>query len=232
MRVLLAIAVQYLISRRRQSIVSLLGVALGVGFFVAVSALMQGSQKDFVSTLVDSAPHITVSDEFRTARPQPLHALYPRGAIAVDGARPREEVRGVRNYRAIGDAISAVEGAIAMPTLSGSVVFRYGGREVGASLLGIDPALEPRISNIEEDMVEGGLDRLLTAGQAVVLGRGLMNQLGLNYGDTVNVASPPIQNRRRLPSRRIRRLHRLCPIAPGASAAGSPEQSKSGAHQA
>ena len=190
MRILVAVAYQYLISRRRQTIVSLLGVALGVGFFIAVSSMMQGGQKDFIKTLVDGAAHITVSDEYRTAREQPVRAAYPSAAVALSGVRPREEVRGVRNYRAIVDAVSAIDGAIATPTLSGSVVFRYGGREVGASLLGIEPRVEPYITDLEENMIEGQLDRLLTVSQSVVLGKALMNQLGLRLGDTVSVASP------------------------------------------
>ncbi len=39
--------------------------------FLAVSSLMRGSEEDFIRRLVDTAPHITVSDEFRNARPQP-----------------------------------------------------------------------------------------------------------------------------------------------------------------
>jgi ABC-type lipoprotein release transport system permease subunit len=76
----LDIALSHLRSRRRQTIVSLLGVVLGVAFFLAVSALMRGSERDLIARLVDTQPHITVSDEFRDARPQPARMLYPDAA--------------------------------------------------------------------------------------------------------------------------------------------------------
>ena len=59
------IALKQLLDRKRQSLVSLMGIVLGVAFFLAISSLMQGSEKDFISRLVDNSPHITVNDEFR-----------------------------------------------------------------------------------------------------------------------------------------------------------------------
>jgi lipoprotein-releasing system permease protein len=61
----LTIAVTQLVSRRRPTLVSLTGIALGVAFFLAVSSLMRGSERDFIKRLIDNSPHITVSDEYR-----------------------------------------------------------------------------------------------------------------------------------------------------------------------
>ena len=49
---LLHIASRHLVVRRRQTGVAVGGVGVGVGFFLAVSALMVGSQNDFVKTLI------------------------------------------------------------------------------------------------------------------------------------------------------------------------------------
>ena len=48
-RLMLGIAVRHLAKRKRQTAVATLGVAIGVGFFLAVSAMMIGSQKDLRS---------------------------------------------------------------------------------------------------------------------------------------------------------------------------------------
>ena len=65
MAIALDVALAHLTSRKRQTLVSLTGVVLGVAFFLAVSSLMRGSEKDFIKRLVDNSPHITVSDDFR-----------------------------------------------------------------------------------------------------------------------------------------------------------------------
>ena len=78
----LDIALAHLTSRKRQTLVSLSGVVLGVAFFLAVSSLMRGSEKDFIKRLVDNSPHITVSDEYRLPRVQPAALRWTGGAVA------------------------------------------------------------------------------------------------------------------------------------------------------
>ena len=67
-RLLLSIALKHISKRKRQTAVAVAGVGVGVGFFLAVSALMIGSQNDLIETLINSAPHIIISDEIDTKR--------------------------------------------------------------------------------------------------------------------------------------------------------------------
>ena len=71
---LLDLALTHILGRKRQTIVSVIGVAMGVGFFIAMAALMQGGQDDFVSQLVDTMPHVHIVDEQRTARANRVRA--------------------------------------------------------------------------------------------------------------------------------------------------------------
>ena len=54
MRLVLDIAMTHVLARVRQTLVGMLGVAMGVGFSVMMAALMDGSQRDFIAQLVDS----------------------------------------------------------------------------------------------------------------------------------------------------------------------------------
>jgi lipoprotein-releasing system permease protein len=65
MRLLASIAARHLLARKRQSLVSLLGIVLGVAFFLTISSLMQGSEKDFIRRLIDNMPHIYVTDTYQ-----------------------------------------------------------------------------------------------------------------------------------------------------------------------
>ncbi|TIV49037.1 MAG: ABC transporter permease, partial [Mesorhizobium sp.] len=51
MRLILDIAITHIAGRGRQTLVAVLGVAVGVGFSIAMAALMQGGQDDFVRQL-------------------------------------------------------------------------------------------------------------------------------------------------------------------------------------
>ena len=192
----LQIALAHLLNRRRQSLVSILGVALGVGFFIGTSSIMQGSERDFTERLVNSQPHITVKDEFRTPTRQPLYIAYPEGAIDLKGVKPREYLRGIKNYKGKLEELSARPDMIATAALTGAAIVRYGGKDRNISVMGIDPDKEKFITTISEDMVEGSLDALKSTADGIVIGAGLSRRLQLKMGDLASVISPAGQVRR------------------------------------
>lgn len=190
MNLLLDLARGMLGRRRRQTLVSVSGVALGVAFFIAIAALMRGFQTYFISQIIDVAPHITVKDETRTPPQQAAELAAARGAVVVHGVKPRDRVRGIR---AAGDKLAlleAVEGVAAAPVLAGQALLRFGSRDVSTSITGIDPARHARISNIEKDMIAGRLEDLRTTANGVILGHGLAFRLGVQLGDTISATSP------------------------------------------
>lgn len=97
-RLLVGIAARHLLSRRRQSIVSLLGVVLGVSFFLSISAMMRGSELDIIHRLVDSAPHITIEDDYRHPTLQPAAQSFPGALVQLHHVVPQTETRGIRGY--------------------------------------------------------------------------------------------------------------------------------------
>ncbi|HCX68149.1 ABC transporter permease [Parvibaculum sp.] len=189
-QVAFSIAAAQLTYRRRQTVVSMLGVALGVGFFIAASAVMSGSEKDLVRQLVENAPHITIKDEFRTAAKQPVYIAYPDAAVSLENTKPREYLRGIKNYGAIVDELSKQAGMVAEAALTGQAIIRYASKDVGASIAGIDPEKERLLTTVEEDMREGSLMRLKTSSQGIVIGQGMSDRLGLRMDDLATVVSP------------------------------------------
>lgn len=190
MSLTLAIALGHLRRRKRQTVVSLLGVALGVGFFIAIAALMRGFQTYFVQQVIDVAPHVVMKDEFRSPDLQPAELAFAGGAVAVRGVRPREAVRGIREAGAKIEAIEAIPGVAVAPVLRGPVLFRYGARDVAVSLAGIDPVRERRVTNIEKDMTAGRLEDLRATANGVIVGIGVAQRLGASLGDTVIAVAP------------------------------------------
>jgi lipoprotein-releasing system permease protein len=186
----LRIALTHLTSRRRQTAMSLLGIALGVAFFMAVSSLMRGSERDFIKRLVDSAPHVTVTDEFRAPAPQPATLAYAGGAVALHGLKPRTETRGIRGYKQKLDAVAGLPGTTVAPVLSGQAILTFAGKERGVTLYGVLPEPMMGVSDIEEKLVAGSLRSLSANPNGIIIGRALARILFLDMGDNVTVSSP------------------------------------------
>ena len=103
---------------------------------------------------------------------------------------PKDEVRGIRRARARVAALDARDGLDAAPTLRGQVVMRYGAKDVSATLIGIEPERERRVSQIEGDLTAGDLESLHTAANGVILGSGLVRKLGVRMGETLTATAP------------------------------------------
>lgn len=190
MKLLGYIALRHLLSRKRQSFVSMMGIVLGVAFFLAISSLMQGSEQDFIRRLIDNSPHITIMDEYRDPREQPLFQIYKSGAVEVKSVKPVTESRGIRGFEQILSSVRARRGVLASPVLMGQALVSFAGKEHGITLYGMIPSEIKGVSTIENYMTAGTIDDLIQNPDGIVIGEGLAKKLSLSMGDNLTVASP------------------------------------------
>ncbi|MBI1275061.1 FtsX-like permease family protein [bacterium] len=196
MPLLASIAVKHLLARKRQSVVSLLGIVLGVAFFLAISSLMQGSEKDFIRRLVDNSPHITIEDEFRNPRMQPLQQIYTSGAVELSNVKPVTETRGIRGYEQILESLRAtVPGLRASPVLAGQALVSYAGKDLGITLNGMVPEEIRDVTTIQQYMIEGTMDELIANPDGIVIGTELARKLSVKRNDNILIASTTGQRR-------------------------------------
>ena len=190
MNLAVSIALSHLSSHRRQTLVSLLGITLGVAFFMAVTSLMQGSDADFIRRLVDGSPHVTVYDEYREPRPQPVFEAYANATVELRSLKPRTEVRGIRQYKEKLEFIASLPHVRVAPALQGQAIVTFAGKDLGATINGVVPDLMRRVSTIDEHFIEGSLESLAANPDGIVLGSGLAEKFRVGMGKNVTVASP------------------------------------------
>jgi lipoprotein-releasing system permease protein len=185
MNLVLDIALTHVRHRARQTLVAVAGVMTGVGFSIMMASLMEGSQNDFMRLLIDALPHITVSDERRNPTPQPAESSY--AAAEIHGLTPEARRRGIKNPMAIMAAVEGwIPGAIA-PSVQTKGILRYASRDVAASIVGIDPHREPKVSALVRQMRQGSLTALYRATNAIILGDRLAEKIGARLGANITV---------------------------------------------
>ncbi len=195
MRLLAYIAIRHLMARKRQSVVSLMGIVLGVAFFLTISSLMQGSQKDFIKRLVDNTPHITIEDEFRNPREQPVFQLFPKGAVEMHRVKPLTETRGIRGYEQTLAWLHKQPGMRASPVLVGQALVSFAGKDVAITLNGMVPAEVRDVSTIQNYMKEGSIDDLIANPDGIVIGSELARKLSLTLSENITVSTTTGQTR-------------------------------------
>lgn len=190
MRLEAAIAVRHLLARKRQSLVSVAGIILGVAFFCAIAAMMRGTENDFIKRLVDNSPHITIYDDFRTARQQPLFEQYKTGAVELKNVKPLPENRGIRGYQQALDFLSAYPGVRASPVLAGQGLVNFSGRDFGITLNGMIPEQINDVTTISSYMIEGAVDDLIVSPDGIIIGAELQRKLSLHMGNVITITAP------------------------------------------
>jgi lipoprotein-releasing system permease protein len=144
--------------------VSMLGIALGVAALIIVLSVMNGFQKEVRDRMLSVLSHVEVLDASGEAI-----ADLPAVLQAV-GQHP------------------AVLGAA--PFVGAQALVARGETMKGSLVRGIDPALEPGVTDVVADMAQTTLPRLVPGGFGVILGGELARSLGVIPGDTVTVISP------------------------------------------
>lgn len=195
MAIQLQVALTHLTSRKRQTLVSLGGVVLGVAFFLAVSSMMRGSELDFIKRLINNSPHITIYDDYRRSQTQPASILWPDAAIAFSHLTPKTENRGIRAYQ---DKLALIESFAHLnvsPLLVGPVVLSFSGRDQAGTMSGIVPAKMKKVSTITDKMLQGSLDSLSANPNGIIIGKELAEKFNLDVGRNINVSTSDAGNR-------------------------------------
>ncbi|MGE3245476.1 MAG: ABC transporter permease [Beijerinckiaceae bacterium] len=187
MSLVVSIALTHVRARARQTIVGVLGVATGVGFSVMMAALMEGSQRDFTAQLIDAMPHISVTDTRRNPPVQPAQGAFD--AVEFRGLKTPASRPGIKNPYALMASIEAwLPGGVA-PSVQAKAVIRFAGRDTAASVIGIDPRREVRVSKLPEQIRQGALEDLFKSSNAVILGDRLAAKIGARIGNSLSLTA-------------------------------------------
>ena len=189
MRLLFFIAIRHIVDRKRQSFVSLIGIILGVAFFLAVSSMMKGSENDFIKRLVDNAPHISIVDEYREPRIQPITTIYKEGALELSNLLPITETRGIRNYESIIEFLNRKPGVKSAAVLGGQALINFAGKDLAVTLTGMNPSEIRGITTIENYMIKGSTDDLIGYPDGIIIGSEMAKDLSVDMNDNVTLSS-------------------------------------------
>lgn len=165
----LYIGLRYTRAKRRNhfisfiSLVSMLGIALGVAVLITVLSVMNGFDYQIRSHFFAIAPEVTIMSN------QNVYDYWPRLQTQVD------KLPHVLN---------------SAPYVSGMGMFNNQGIVSGVEVVGVIPTEESKISALGEKMVKGRLDSLTPGDYHVIIGQQLADRLGLYLGDKVTLFTP------------------------------------------
>jgi len=187
MKLIVNIAWIHITYRLRQTLVAVAGVMTGVGFSIMMAAIMEGTQDDFINTLVDALPHISITDESREPTQQPANLIFP--AAEIHGLTPQIRRPGIKNPMATIASLEAWDPGAMTPSVQSKAVLRFAGRNLTVSVVGINPRTEGNVSTLPRQMRVGTLSSLYRASNAILLGDKLATKIGARINSKITLIS-------------------------------------------
>ncbi|AEH60274.1 protein of unknown function DUF214 [Methanosalsum zhilinae DSM 4017] len=161
----LFIALRYIRSKRRQTLLAVAAIGLAVMILVVSQAFMAGFTQELFGTTVDRMSHVTIS--------------------------PEDDREYIYLYRSVLDDIETIDQVIATsPYLAGEASITYKDKSRNVLIKGIVPEREHEVFRTGEHIIEGDFDELVRSSNTAIIGKELAERLDVEMGDSIQAFFP------------------------------------------
>lgn len=171
------IAFRFLLKGRGQTVLLVVGIAVGVAVQFFLSSLIGGLQLSLIESTVGSAPHLFVLP------PDSIpESVLAEDGVTVDSRRvPFSENVEILSWKVYADHLKGLpDVTAASPVAGGQGFIERGGASESVALKGIQDGEGAVVYNFGRNLVEG---RTSLGGDAAIIGRSVADRLRLDLGD-------------------------------------------------
>jgi lipoprotein-releasing system permease protein len=177
-------AIRFLREGQAQTALIIVGVAVGVGVIVFMSALMMGLQNNLSNRVLSTQAQIVILPPKEVAR----RLRADDRAIEVSAVQtPPQRLRAIDQWQKVRDELLIHPDVVVVaPMASGSAFALRGAASKAVSLTGIEPESHFRIVDVPQKLVAGST-RLTT--QDILIGTELASDLGVGVGEKMRITA-------------------------------------------
>ncbi|MCG6169895.1 ABC transporter permease [Leptospira sp. FAT2] len=186
------LAIRQLLKRPQQTFLTFLGILLGTAGYVVFSGMMLGFQEYITDQLVNNDAQIRISPRDEVLKKESFEGIfYPDSTVRwinpPSGKTDSTQLTNVKGWFLKLDQDERVEAYA--PQLNRQLIFKFGKQTLPGKLQGIDPARQTRVTTIGKYVEKGNLRDLDRGGDMIFAGSGLLEKLGAETGDTLQVVT-------------------------------------------
>jgi lipoprotein-releasing system permease protein len=191
-KVILGIAKTHLLTKLKSTVTASLGVTFGIGAYITLVSFMTGLNGMLDDLVLNQTPHIHMYNEIEPSAEQPisLYKKFDGGLNVVHSIKPKQGQLKIHNALPILHYLKDLENVKgATPQLRSQIFYLSGSIELGGNLVGIDIMEEVRLSNIQDNIVEGSPEALKNTDNGILLGSGLAKKMSLSVGNRIQIST-------------------------------------------
>jgi lipoprotein-releasing system permease protein len=177
-------AIRFLLDGKLQTLFIIVGISIGVGVIVFMSAMLTGLQANFIKRILTSQAQIQILPPDQLARRQRTGSNDIEDAIIQ---RPSQRLVSIDQWQSIAKQLETMpEIAVVAPTATGSALAKRGDASRAITLTGVEPDSYFKVVRVPDYIVQGQ-PRLLS--DDIIIGIELAKNLGASLGDKLNITS-------------------------------------------
>lgn len=185
----------HMLSRKRQTIIAMLGVTFGIGMFILMMSFMKGMNDFFENIMLSVTPDIRIYNDYKTDYSSSVTRQFmgkdELNWIVVRHPRPKQINVNLKNAPGIIEDLRKNDDiTVVSPLVSAQLLFNYGPVQLGAMVDGVDIREEDQLFGLAEKMVSGRPENLLAVDNGILLGYKLARKLNVTTGDLVTATGP------------------------------------------
>ena len=180
------IALRFLTANKRAMAMSLAGIIFGVGFFIFGQAQTSGFEQFFVKTILGTNGAIRVQDRIRETFTTMELENEDGTSWVIENTENFKYIEGIEHPLEVIDALKQFESVTGISeVLTGSVLLASNFRSYTGRIYGVNIDDHIAVSDIENQIIFGGLDEFRSKPSGILIGSGFARLLQVNIGDTV-----------------------------------------------
>ncbi|AFK02486.1 protein of unknown function DUF214 [Emticicia oligotrophica DSM 17448] len=185
------IAKTHLLTKKRQTLIAMLGVTFGIAMFIVMISIIKGVNQFLEDSALDATPHIRIYKEITSNHPSIIEETNPKNFNVVYHQLPKNELINIKNGLQIAANIEKNPAVIGVsPQISSQVFFNKGPVPLSGQIAGVDILKEDKLYNLRKRMKSGSLDALLSNPNSILMGKILARNLNVRVGDKIMITTP------------------------------------------
>lgn len=183
------LAIRHLLSRKKQTSLTLIGIILGTAAYIAISGMMLGFQTFIVDQLVNNDSHIRINAREELLSAENMQSAFFDEKTAVNWLKPpvgRKDNPYILAPSAWIERLNNDDRVIgASPQLIVQGIANYGKATTGVSIVGSDVEKQKDVSTIESYMVSGKFSDIGASGNRIAVGEEFLKKIGASKGESI-----------------------------------------------
>lgn len=194
------LALRHLLSRFRQTVLTLLGIVLGTAAYIVISGMMLGFQTYMIDQMVNNDSHVRISaredfitehslDEsfFGNSTESQSDRSLVRWLVPPSGRKDSASIEYPQGWF---ERLNHDPDVLAYsPQLIIQIIARRARITQSARMIGSDPNRQSRVTNLQQYMLQGNFRDIGLTGNRILVGDGLLKKLGARKSEAILLSS-------------------------------------------